>query len=102
MNFLDDDLDEMLTKIEMFCNAPVYVPPIEKEDFSQYPVLMKSPKSHEKGKNDECKKCLILKKQFEEQISALETQLQTKIHELFDMYSFLNAKIVEIERKHKN
>lgn len=104
MDLVEEDLNDFIAKVELLCaetNTAQNVPPIEIEDFGRYPILTKSPKIYDKNKNEECKRCLLLKKQFDDQLLMLETKFQTKMHELFDMYSFINAKIIELERKHK-
>lgn len=86
-----DDLEEMLCKLEAN-EAP--------EINCRYPVLVKTMKSSPKGKKDDCKKCAGLRKQFEQNLLELESRVNEKFTELFELVSYLNAKIVHLEQNH--
>lgn len=86
-----DDLEEMILKLEAN---------VEPENVCRYPVLVKTMKSSPKGKKEECKKCAGLRKQFEHNLMDLESRVNEKFTELFELVSYLNAKIAHLEQTH--
>lgn len=100
----EEEIDNVYTNIMKLVETEedsYNVPDMEDSEGMRFPVIMKSPRVHDRVKNEECKKCIWVKKQFEEEIERLENKIQARLHELFELYSFLNARLSEIDRKHK-
>ena len=106
-NVADEDWDHLLTVIENFDEAQlsphsvVHEPPqIDMQEAVSFPLLSRlNIKNAKRESQMECSKCVFLKKRCDDKIAYLERIIQSQHEELFEMYSYLNARLSELEKK---